>query len=234
MLALLTPVLPVKQDRATLDWPQAGTSSVEAPLVSYVPLRMHATLPCALVRAVGPAGTVVSTVPVTSGQAATKGLVVSVADGVLSAILRDVPLLSAPVEEITAGTGCTALTIDSTAAATSTELTGVTRQDGTPFRNTVTRDIRPQIVGVFTDLAADRLDGAAVHADIDSRFSSSPTALKLAAIVVAALSTVVALLALHLLDTSDGGRGPGGGAPPRGGGGGARPGGGGARGGGGV
>ncbi|WP_416382801.1 arabinosyltransferase domain-containing protein [Nocardia brasiliensis] len=206
VLALLTPVLPVKQDRATLDWPQAGTSSVEAPLVSYVPLRMHATLPCALVRAVGPAGTVVSTVPVTSGQAATKGLVVSVADGVLSVILRDVPLLSAPVEEITAGTGCTALTIDSTAAATSTELTGVTRQDGTPFRNTVTRDIRPQIVGVFTDLAADRLDGAAVHADIDSRFSSSPTALKLAAVVVAALSTVVALLALHLLDTSDGRR----------------------------
>ncbi|WP_425297157.1 arabinosyltransferase domain-containing protein [Nocardia brasiliensis] len=206
VLALLTPVLPVKQDRATLDWPQAGTSSVEAPLVSYVPLRMHATLPCALVRAVGPAGTVVSTAPVASGQAATKGLVVSVADGVLSVILRDVPLLSAPVEEITAGTGCTALTIDSTAAATSTELTGVTRQDGTPFRNTVTRDIRPQIVGVFTDLAADRLDGAAVHADIDSRFSSSPTALKLAAIVVAALSTVVALLALHLLDTSDGRR----------------------------
>ncbi|MFI6212493.1 arabinosyltransferase domain-containing protein [Nocardia brasiliensis] len=206
VLALLTPILPVKQDRATLDWPQAGTSSVEAPLVSYVPLRMHATLPCALVRAVGPTGTVVATAPVASGQAATKGLVVSVADGVLSVILRDVPLLAAPVEEITAGTGCTTLTIDSTAAATSTELTGVTRQDGTPFRNTVTRDIRPQIVGVFTDLAADRLDGAAVHADIDSRFSSSPTALKLAAIVVAALSTVVALLALHLLDTSDGRR----------------------------
>ncbi len=205
MLALLTPLLPVRQDRATLDWPQAGVSSVEAPLVSYQPLRLNATLPCSLVQAVG-SGTVVSTVPVSSGQAATKGLVVSVADGVLSVVLRDVPLLAAPVAEITAGTGCTAVAIESTAAATTTEITGATRQDGTPFRNTVTRDIRPQLVGVFTDLPAARLDGAEVHADIDSRFSSSPSALKLAAIIAAVVCTLVALLALHLLDTSDGRR----------------------------
>ncbi|MFG1790915.1 arabinosyltransferase domain-containing protein [Nocardia sp. NPDC049149] len=205
VLALLTPLLPVRQDRATLDWPQAGVSSVEAPLVSYQPLRLNATLPCSLVQAVG-SGTVVSTVPVSSGQAATKGLVVSVADGVLSVVLRDVPLLAAPVAEITAGAGCTAVTIESTAAATTTEITGATRQDGTPFRNTVTRDIRPQLVGVFTDLPAARLDGAKVHADIDSRFSSSPTALKLAAIIAAVVCTLVALLALHLLDTSDGRR----------------------------
>lgn len=201
VLALLTPLLPVRQDRAALDWPQAGVSSVEAPLVSYQPLRLHATLPCALIQAVG-SGTVVSTVPVSSGQATTTGLVVSVADGTLSVVLRDVPLLSAPVAEIT-GAGCTALTVDSTAAATSTEITGATRQDGTPFRNTVTRDIRPQMVGVFTDVAADRLDGARLHADIDSRFSSSPSVLKLAAIIAAVVFTIIALLALHLLDTSD-------------------------------
>ncbi|MFI6043418.1 arabinosyltransferase domain-containing protein [Nocardia sp. NPDC051321] len=201
VLALLTPLLPVRQDRAALDWPQAGVSSVEAPLVSYQPLRLNATLPCSLIQAVG-SGTVVSTVPVSSGQAATTGLVVSVADGTLSVVLRDVPLLSAPVAEITAG-GCTALTIDSTAAATSTEITGATRQDGTPFRNTVTRDIRPQMVGVFTDLEAGRLDGARLHADIDSRFSSSPSVLKLVAIIAAVVFTIIALLAMHMLDTSD-------------------------------
>ncbi|MFI7003944.1 arabinosyltransferase domain-containing protein [Nocardia sp. NPDC050175] len=201
VLALLTPLLPVRQDQATLDWPQAGLSSVEAPLVSYQPLRLSATLPCSLIQAVG-SDTVVSTVPVSSGQAAATGLVVSVADGTLSVVLRDVPLLSAPVAEITAA-GCTALTVDSTAAATSTEITGATRQDGTPFRNTVTRDIRPQMVGVFTDLAAGRLDGARLHADIDSRFSSSPSVLKLIAIVAAVVFTIIALLALHMLDTSD-------------------------------
>ncbi|MFD6155644.1 arabinosyltransferase domain-containing protein [Nocardia sp. NPDC060256] len=201
VLALLTPLLPVRQDQATLDWPQAGLSSVEAPLVSYQPLRLSATLPCSLIQAVG-SGTVVSTVPVSSGQATATGLVVSVADGTLSVVLRDVPLLSAPVAEITAA-GCTALTVDSTAAATSTEIAGATRQDGTPFRNTVTRDIRPQMVGVFTDLAAGRLDGARLHADIDSRFSSSPSVLKLIAIIAAVVCTIIALLALHMLDTSD-------------------------------
>ncbi|KAA8890699.1 arabinosyltransferase [Nocardia colli] len=201
VLALLTPLLPVRQDQATLDWPQAGLSSVEAPLVSYQPLRLSATLPCSLIQAVG-SGTVLSTVPVSSGQATATGLVVSVADGTLSVVLRDVPLLSAPVAEITAA-GCAALTVDSTAAATATEITGASRQDGTPFRNTVTRDIRPQMVGVFTDLEAGRLDGARVHADIDSRFSSSPSVLKLIAIIAAVVFTIVALLALHLLDTSD-------------------------------
>ncbi|WP_454194525.1 arabinosyltransferase domain-containing protein [Nocardia sp. Marseille-Q1738] len=202
LLALLTPLLPVRQDRASLDWPQSGSTSVTAPLVSYEPLRFDATLPCSLTGSVA-AGTVLSTVPAASGQAATKGLVVSVADGVLSVVLRDVPLLSAPLSEIGS---CTALTVESTAAATTAELTGVSRQDGTPFRSTVGRDIRPQLVGVFTDLDAGRLDRARVHADIDSRFSSTPSPLKLAAMIAAAVFTLIALVALHLLDTSDGRR----------------------------
>ncbi|MBF6298365.1 arabinosyltransferase domain-containing protein [Nocardia amamiensis] len=202
LLALLTPLLHVRQDRASLDWPESGTASVAAPLVSYEPLRFNATLPCSLTGSAA-GGTVLSTVPPASGQAATKGLVVSVADGVLSVVLRDIPLLSAPLAEIGS---CAALTIESTAAATTAELTGVSRQDGTPFGATVSRDIRPQLVGVFTDLDAGRLDGARVHADIDSRFSSTPTPLKLAAMIAAAVFTLIALIALHLLDASDGRR----------------------------
>ncbi|WP_067477919.1 arabinosyltransferase domain-containing protein [Nocardia amamiensis] len=202
LLALLTPLLPVQQDRASLDWPEPGTASVTAPLVSYEPLRFNATLPCSLTGSAA-GGTVLSTAPVASGQAATKGLVVSVTDGVLSVVLRDVPLLSAPLAEVGS---CAALTIESTAAATTAELTGVSRQDGTPFRATVSRDIRPQLVGMFTDLDAGRLDGARVHAEIDSRFSSTPTPLKLAAMIAAAVFTLIALIALHLLDTSDGRR----------------------------
>lgn len=202
LLALLTPLLPVRQDRASLDWPESGAANVAAPLVSYEPLRFNATLPCSLTGSAA-GGTVLSTVPVASGQAATKGLVVSVADGVLSVVLRDIPLLSAPLAEVGS---CAAITIESTAAATTAELTGVSRQDGTPFGATVSRDIRPQLVGLFTDLDAGRLDGARVHADIDSRFSSTPTPLKLAAMIAAAVFTLIALIALHLLDTSDGRR----------------------------
>ncbi|WP_239003706.1 arabinosyltransferase domain-containing protein [Nocardia panacis] len=199
-LALLTPLLPVREDRATLDWPQPGAASVEAPLVSYVPLKFEATLPCALLPA---SGTVLSTVPVDSGQAATKGLVVTVTDGTLAVLLRDIPMLSAPVAEIT---GCQGVAVTSTAEATTVEFTGAHRLDGTAFTNTVTRDIRPQVVGMFTDLPADRLDGARAHLDIDSRFSSTPSWLKLAAMIAAAVCTLVALFALHLLDTSDGRR----------------------------
>lgn len=237
MLALLTPLLPVRQDQATLDWPQADKStSVEAALVSYEPLRFTATLPCSMLTSAaqpgGPAEpgtrqpsdgtepgaaaepgattqqsakshTLLSTIPIASGNAATKGLVVSVADGTLSVLQRDIPLLAAPVEEIG---GCTAIVLDSTAAATTVEFTGVRRKDGTPFRNTLPRDIRPQVAGIFTDLTADQLDGARVHLDIDSRFSSTPTVLKLIAMVAAAVCTIIALIALHLLDTSDGRR----------------------------
>lgn len=201
MLALLTPLLPVRQDHAALDWPQAGATSVEAPLVSYQPLRMDLTVPCQVVRET--TGTLVSTVPVDSGQASSRGLVVAVHDDTLSVLLRDVPLLSASRDELA---NCESLTVSSTAAATTAELVGAQRSDGTSFAAQVDRDIRPQLVGVFTDLDADRLDGIRLHADLDSRFTSSPTPLKLAAILAAALCTVIALIALHLLDVTDGRR----------------------------
>ncbi|WP_280344406.1 arabinosyltransferase domain-containing protein [Nocardia neocaledoniensis] len=204
VLALLTPLLPVRQDRASLDWPQAGATSVEAPLVSYVPQQLDARLPCTMLGGLPETGTttVVSTIPVASGQSA-KGLTVTVRDGVLGVQARDVPMLSAPLAEIG---NCEAISITSTIGATTVEFLGVTRQDGSPFRNTVTVDKRPQIVGVFTDLDEAALAGARVHADIDSRFTSTPTSLKLAAMIVAAVATVIALIALHLLDLSDGRR----------------------------
>ncbi|WP_309138994.1 arabinosyltransferase domain-containing protein [Nocardia cyriacigeorgica] len=201
VLALLTPLLPVRQEQAVLDWPQAGQTSVEAPLVSYEPLRLELTVPCPVLR--DATGTLVSTIPMESDQASAKGLIVAVRDGSLSVLLRDVPLLSAPVAEIG---DCEVVRVTSEAAATSAEIAGANRADGTPFRATVTRDIRPQMVGVFTELEQARLDGIRLHADIDSRFSSSPSVLKLAAMIIAVLSTIVALIALHLLDTSDGRR----------------------------
>ncbi|MBF6372397.1 arabinosyltransferase domain-containing protein [Nocardia farcinica] len=201
VLALLSPLLPVRQDRATLDWPQPDAASVTAPLVSYVPLRLDASLPCSVLGS--GASTLLSTIPVASGQATSKGLVVSVADGTLTLLQRDVPLLSAPVAEIAS---CAEIRVEATDAATTAEFVGVSRADGTPFRNSVTRDIRPQMVGVFTDLDAGQLGGARVHADIDSRFSSTPSPLKLAVMIAAAVFTVIALVALHLLDTSDGRR----------------------------
>ncbi|MBF6173463.1 arabinosyltransferase domain-containing protein [Nocardia blacklockiae] len=206
LLAVLAPLLPVREDRATLDWPQPQSVNVDAPLVSYVPLDLRLSIPCAAFRDL-PSGTVVSTVPADAPGASAKGLLAKVIDTAggrtLSVLQRDIPLLSAPIAEIG---GCTALTVESTVGSTDTEFTGVTRADGTPFRNSVAGDIRPQVVGVFTDLDRAQLGDAHLHANIDSRFSSSPSPLKLAAIVAAVVLTVVALICLHLIDTADGRR----------------------------
>ncbi|MFI5778573.1 arabinosyltransferase domain-containing protein [Nocardia sp. NPDC051570] len=207
LLAVLTPLLPVRQDRATLDWPQPQSVNVDAPLVSYVPLQMRLSLPCAAIRDL-PSGTLLSTVPARAPGATSKGLVARVTDEpgagrMLSVLLRDIPLLSAPIAEIG---GCTTFTVVSTATATTAELTGVQRKDGSPFVSTVGGDVRPQIVGVFTDLDRAQLADAHLHADIDSRFSSSPSWLKLAGIIGAAVFTIIALICLHLIDTADGRR----------------------------
>ncbi|WP_280460193.1 arabinosyltransferase domain-containing protein [Nocardia carnea] len=202
VLAILAPVLPVRQDETVLEWPQAGATDVEAPLVSYQPLRLDLTVPCPVAAAAE--GTVVTTVPDESGKSSARGLRVSMSGDTFSVVLRDVPLLSADRAELA---GCESLSVVTTAASTTAELTGAVRADGTPLRTQVDRDIRPQMVGVFTDLPAEQLGaGIRLHADIDSRFTSSPTPLKLAAIIGAVVFTLLALLALHLLDISDGRR----------------------------
>ncbi|MBD0322011.1 MAG: arabinosyltransferase [Aldersonia sp.] len=204
VLAVLTPLLPVKQQQAAIDWPQPGAASLEAPLVSYAPLSLEATIPCTALTA--NAENLLSTIPAESSDAASEGLVVRVAtaDGTrpptVQVTLRDNPLLAAPVAEVA---GCREIRIDSTAALTTAEFVGSSRADGTPFRGEVGRDIRPQVVGLFTDLDAGQLAGAQARVDIDSRFSSSPGALKLAAIVLAILCTIASLVALHILDGTD-------------------------------
>ncbi|MVU81453.1 arabinosyltransferase [Nocardia sp. ET3-3] len=102
--------------------------------------------------------------------------------------------------------GCGALVVHSSATATTAELTGLNRADGTPLRTKLDKDVRPQIVGVYTDLDRARLGDARLHAEIDSRFSSSPSALKLAAMAGAALCTLIALVCLYFIDAADGRR----------------------------
>ncbi|WP_067696772.1 arabinosyltransferase domain-containing protein [Nocardia jejuensis] len=204
LLAVLTPVLPVRQDRPTLSWPQGDSANVEAPLVSYVPLNLDVNLPYELLRD-APDGTLFSTVPVASGQAANKGLVIKVSEEpelgrTVSVLLRLIPLLSVPISEIRDGGS---LSLHSDATATNVEITGAARKDGTPFANKVGGDTRPQVVGMFTDLTREQLRGAVAVADIDARFTSSPSWMKQAAIIGAVVFTLIALYALHLLDTGD-------------------------------
>ncbi|WP_157555005.1 hypothetical protein [Nocardia crassostreae] len=104
LLAVATPLLPVRQDRASLDWPQPQAVQLTAPLVGYVPLSLDVTIPCTAIRDT-PGGTVLSTIPAMAPGAAEKGLLIRVEDKpdtgrTLAVLLRNHPLLTAPITEI--------------------------------------------------------------------------------------------------------------------------------------
>ncbi len=187
ILALATPLLPVTATTTSIQFPQESFGSVESPLVSYTPLRLEAEVPCA-----EEPGTLISTLPGSAPDAESRGLVVKVTDEQkLQVILRDQLLAEAPA------TGACTVNVDSDSARTV-----VTVGDET---KTVDGDNRPQMVGIFTDLQQDT-PGLSVTADIDSRFSTAPTLLKLLAMIVGAIAVVISLVALHRLDGVDGRR----------------------------
>src|ERR1700754_2626731 len=80
VLSVATPLLPVVQTTATLNWPQQGQlNNVTAPLISQVPVSMTVTVPCEVIRSMPPAGgTVLSTAPKDGKQAQLQSLFVHV------------------------------------------------------------------------------------------------------------------------------------------------------------
>ncbi|WP_280387272.1 arabinosyltransferase domain-containing protein [Nocardia wallacei] len=205
VLAVLVPFLPVRMESASVTWPQAGdTGSVESPLISYAPQQLSARIPCAaLTELADTGGVAVSTVPRQSADAERYGFVVKVvadtADrpGRVDVVSRNTLLWSAPLAAVR-GQGC-ALTIEMSTAGTTVAVDG-----GAAPGATSASDLRPQVVGVFTDLTGAVPDGMRVNIDVDSRFSTSPTPLKLVVIALCLLATLISLLALHRLDGTDG------------------------------
>ena len=200
LLAVSVPFLPVQVDSATLSWPQDdAVSDVEAPLVSYAPLSFDATIPCAAMEQLGGGGVLSSTAPAGAPDLERNGFLAQVtAPGPdaeaasLDVVLRNQALFTVPVAELVAD--CE-LTVSSNMTETTATLTG---QEPVVLGG----DFRPQMVGVFNDLTD--AAGTSVQAEIDSRFSSSPTPIKQAAIWLAVLATLVSLVALHRLDALDG------------------------------
>ncbi|MDT7731258.1 MAG: arabinosyltransferase, partial [Mycobacterium sp.] len=197
------------QTTATLNWPQGGQlNSVTAPLISQVPVTMTVTVPCDVIRSMPPAGgTVLSTAPKDGKQAALNALFVNVNRQRVDITDRNVVVASVARERV-AAPGCQRIEITSSDAGTFATFVGLTdpttgkeQQTGFPDPN-----LRPAIVGIFTDLTGPAPPGLSASAVIDTRFSTTPTALKLAAMVLAIISTIIALVALWQLDRLDGRR----------------------------
>lgn len=208
VLSVATPLLPVVQTTATLNWPQGGQlNSVTAPLISLTPVDLTATVPCSLVRDLPPGGGVIlSTGPKKGKDAALNALFVVAHGKRVDVTDRNVVIASASRDQV-AGAGCSRIEIASTRAGTFATFVGLTDPAGKPLGGGFPDpNLRPQIVGVFTDLTGPAPAGLKLSATIDTRFSTTPTTLKLAAMVTAILATIVALVALWRLDQLDGHR----------------------------
>src|SRR4051794_17212424 len=209
VLSVATPLLPVVQTTATLNWPQNGqVSDVTAPLITQVPVSMTVTVPCDVIRSMPPkGGTVLSTAPKGAKAAALAALFVNVTPQRVDITDRNVVVASVQRARVVAP-GCQRIEITSTDAGTFATFVGLTDPaTGKEQRSGFTDpNLRPQLVGVFSDLIGPAPPGLSVSATIDTRFSTKPTPLKLAAMLGAIAATIVALTALWRLDRLDGRR----------------------------
>jgi arabinosyltransferase B len=208
VLSALTPVLPVVQTTADLEWPQNDRLvNVVSPLITLTPVSLTATVPCTVIGAMPASGGLIfGTAPADGKQATLNGLFVRVTQARVEVIARNVVIGSATRTEAR-GPECERLVVTSSQEGTFADFQGLRSSDGSPRRSGFTDpNLRPQIVGIFTDLTGPAPPGLSMSAVIDTRFSSTPSAVKLAAMLIGILATVVALLALWRLDRVDGRR----------------------------
>ncbi len=208
VLSVATPLLPVVQTTATLNWPQHGQmTNVTAPLISQTPVQMTVTVPCSAVHAMPPkGGMLLGTAPKHGKDATLDGLFVNVTSSRVDVTDRNVVIESVPRSQVDSP-HCQQIEISSTRAGTFATFVGLTDAAGKSVSSGFADpNLRPQIVGVFTDLTGPALPELQLSATIDTRFSTTPTTVKLAAMVLAIVATVVALVALWRLDQLDGHR----------------------------
>ncbi|MBV9721627.1 MAG: arabinosyltransferase domain-containing protein, partial [Mycobacterium sp.] len=144
-------------------------------------------------------------------KAVDRGLLIERAKDDLLVIVRNTPVVVAPLSQVLSG-ACQKLVFTAHADRVTGEFVGLKQGPNAEHPGAALRgersgyDFRPQIVGVFTDLSGPAPPGLTFSATIDTRYSSSPTPLKMAAMILGVAATIAALIALHILDTSDGTR----------------------------
>lgn len=208
VLSVATPLLPVVQTTAMLNWPQNGQlNSVTAPLISLTPVDFKASVPCSIERDMpAEGGVILGTAPKQGKDANLNALFVVVSAKRVDVTDRNVVILSVP-RELMRSPNCERIDISSTHAGTFAQFIGLKDPGGGPLRGGFPDpNLRPQIVGVFTDLIGPAPPQLKLSATIDTRFSTTPTTLKLLAMVGAIVATMVALIALWRLDQLDGHR----------------------------
>ncbi len=200
ILCGLTPLLPVNQTTATILWPQAAgpdglITDVTAPLVSGAPLALDVTIPCATVATLPAAGGLVfSTIPTDGTDASRYGLFVRASADVVVVAFRDSVAAVAPRKAVASG-ACSVLHIWANATSVGADFAGIPGATGT-----VPIEKKPQVAGVFTDLKVAPQQGLGARIDVDTRFITTPTALKSVLMALGVLATLASIVALAMLD----------------------------------
>ncbi|RZS36555.1 arabinosyltransferase C [Herbihabitans rhizosphaerae] len=204
LCALAVPFLPVVHETARITWPTAGdTTPVNAPLVAYWAQDLTAEFPCATIqnldrRTPSESSVLFSTTP-KERNVYGAGMQLDVDGGKLVVVNRGERLKEQPLP----ATGCD-LRLTSTSSATK-----ITMGDFTVWE--ASGDVRPRIVGIYTDIDAARGDPAAgLSVDItpDTRYQSHATLLKVVAIIFAVLAGLGCLLVVWRLDSAVARRAP--------------------------
>lgn len=197
LLALLLPVAPVMADQPVVSWPQdpARPQPTLLTLTAYQPLGLQARFSCRTARLAGQTedGVVLATADPRVPAAVANGLVVTNERGTL--VVRDSGTVL--VEEAVPGDGCSY------------------RIEGTPDRLTITRDRTtlvsvqpaarelPEVEALTTSVVAipggtDR--DLTVRVDVDNRFSTTPTPLKLLLLSALGVTLILSVASAVLFD----------------------------------
>ena len=205
VLCGLTPLLPVNQTTATISWPQGSSadgtvSDITAPLVSGAPRALDVSIPCSAVATLpADGGLVFSTNPPGGIDASRNGLFVRAYPDTVVVAFRDTVAAVAPRADVEAG-ACSALRLWADVGQVGADFIGIPGATGT-----LAPEKRPQVTGVFTELdVPPDTAGLSATIDVDTRFITSPTTLKLAVMVLGVLCVIASIAALAVLDGASG------------------------------
>ena len=163
--ALAFPLAPVTQPTVDVALPPPGAPAVTAlPLMPYQPVTLRASASCEVIRATPPGAAVLATVGPWVLDGDTGGLRMRAAGAGLAVSSNGIALATVPLPP-----GPCTVTVDTTAERT------VVALDGAPVATT-DADVRPVVSALWT--AAPSTAGLAVALRTDTRFQTTPSALK--------------------------------------------------------
>jgi arabinosyltransferase A len=142
----------------------------------------------------GSDGLVFSTVPPGGIDASRNGLFVRANAQTVVVAFRDSVAAVAPRQAVASG-ACSVLHIWADVGGVGADFVGIPGAAGT-----LPTEKKPQVAGVFTDLKVAGQPGLSARIDVDTRFITSPTPLKLAVMTLGVLCVIGSIAGLVVLD----------------------------------